>query len=102
MIQSEYGTTINPILKTALWILGVLALAWVLLMPGMWGRMGATVGSPMVGRGTMMGGMMAGGMMTGGMMGMMLLMTLTWLIMLGLVGVLIYLIVVAVRSRRAA
>jgi hypothetical protein len=99
MMQSEYGTTMNPTLKTALWILGVLALAWVVLMPGMWGRMGATVGSPMTGRGTMMGGTVAGGMMTGGTMGIMLLMTLTWLIMLGLVGVLIYLIVVAVRSR---
>ncbi len=93
MTQLEYDTTMNPILKTALWILGVLALAWVFLIAGMMGRMGPVAGSPMMGRGAMMGG---------GMMGMMLVMTFTWLIMLGLVGVLIYLIVVAVRSRRAA
>lgn len=98
MTQLEDDTTMNPILKTALWILGVLALAWVFLIVGMMGRMGPVAGSPMMGREAMMGG----GMMGGGMMGMMLVMTFTWLIMLGLVGVLIYLIVVAVRSRRAA
>ena len=78
-------------LRTALWMLSSLAVLWMAL---------AVIG--LVGMGTMMhGGMMGAqesggtmdGMMGGGMMGgMMLYMGLTWIIMLGLVGVFIYLI----------
>jgi hypothetical protein len=100
MIQSEYGTTLNPMLKGILWILGVFALVWVFIMAGIGAQM---MGSPVMGQGSTMAGMMTGGTMTGNMMngGMMVVMTLTWLTMLGLVGVLLYLIVVTVRSRQA-
>jgi uncharacterized membrane protein len=79
-------------LRTALWVLSSLAVLWTAL---------AVIG--LVGMGAMMhGGMMGarepGGMMGGGMMGgMMLYMGLTWIVMLGLVGVFIYLIVTAGR-----
>jgi uncharacterized membrane protein len=83
-------------LRTALWMLSSLAVLWMAL---------AVIG--LVGMGTMMhGGMMGAqesggtmdGMMGGGMMGgMMLYMGLTWIIMLGLVGVFIYLIITARR-----
>lgn len=83
-------------LHTALWVLSSLAVLWTAL---------AVIG--LVGMGAMMpGGMMGAqapggttdGMMGGGMMGgMMLYMGLTWIIMLGLVGVFIYLIVTAGR-----
>jgi hypothetical protein len=47
----------------------------------------------------MMGGMHQGGMTGGGwMVGMMLATTLTWVVMLGLVGVFVYLIVTARRG----
>jgi hypothetical protein len=50
----------------------------------------------MMGGGGMMRDMQAGGMMGGGWMaGMMLQMTLTWVVILGLVGVFIYLVVTA-------
>ena len=85
-------------LRTALWMLSSLAVLWTAL---------AIIG--LVGMGAMMhGGMMGAqapggttdGMMGGGMMGgMMLYMGLTWIVMLGLVGVFIYLIVTA--GRRA-
>src|SRR5438105_2650632 len=83
-------------LRTALWVLSSLAVLWTAL---------AVIG--MVGMGAMMHGGMMGtrepggttdGMMGNGMMvGMMLHMGLTWLVMLGLVGVFIYLIVTARR-----
>jgi hypothetical protein len=87
-------------LKSILWILGVFALVWVFIMAGIGGRM---MGSPVTRQDSTIAGMMTGGIMSGGMMngGMMLVMTLTWLTMLGLVGVLLYLIVVTVRSRQA-
>jgi uncharacterized membrane protein len=81
-------------LRTALWVLSSLAVLWTAL---------AVIG--LVGMGAMMhGGMMGArepGGMTDGMMGggMMLYMGLTWIVMLGLVGVFIYLIVTA--GRRA-
>ncbi len=83
-------------LRTALWVLSSLAVLWTAL---------AVIG--MVGMGAMMHGGMMGtrepggttdGMMGGGMMGgMMLHMGLTWIVMLGLVGVFIYLISTAGR-----
>ena len=83
-------------LRTALWILSSLAVLWTAL---------AVIG--LVGMGAMMhDGMMGarepggttGSMISGGMMGgMMLYMGLTWLVMLGLVGVFIYLIITAGR-----
>ena len=83
-------------LRTALWILSSLAVLWTAL---------AVIG--LVGMGAMMhGGMMGArepggttaGMMDGSMMGgMMLYMGLTWIVMLGLVGVFIYLIIMAGR-----
>lgn len=83
-------------LRTALWILSSLAVLWTTL---------AVIG--LVGMGAMMhGGMMGArepggtttGMLGGSMMdGMMLYMGLTWIVMLGLVGVFIYLIITAGR-----
>ncbi len=83
-------------LRPALWVLSSLAVLWTAL---------AVIG--MVGMGAMMHGGMMGtrepggttdGMMGGSVMiGMMLHMGLTWIVMLGLVGVFIYLIVTARR-----
>ena len=101
MTQSEYDTTTNPILKTTLWILSVLALVWVFLMAGMSRGMGGMMTGGMMTGGMMTGRMTSGGMTTSGMTTSgMLVMTLTWLIVLGLIGVLIYLIVDRVRSRQ--
>jgi uncharacterized membrane protein len=87
---------VTGMLRAVLWILGSLAVGWLVLaliaMPSM-GRM--------MGQGGMMhGGMMEGGMMGGGMMGMMGMMALQTLAMLGLVGIFIYLVVDSIRSRR--
>ncbi|MBA3761259.1 MAG: hypothetical protein M3Q37_11335 [Gemmatimonadota bacterium] len=88
--------------RITLWILSSLAVLWTLIALagffGMSGMMGCC--------GTMGGSMMGGGMMgesaTMGMwmMGMMLHMTLTWVVMLGLVGVFAYLVATSRRSRR--
>ena len=79
-------------LRTALWVLSSLAVLWtVLAVIGLVG-MGAMMHGGM--RGAREPGGMTDGMMGGGMMGgMMLYMGLTWIVMLGLVGVFIYLIV---------
>lgn len=89
-------------LRITLWSLSSLAVLWTII---------ALVGVFTVGRGGMMnGGMMgssgmAGGMHASGSMGsglvagMMVHMALTWLVMLGLVGVFVYL---AVTARRTA
>jgi uncharacterized membrane protein len=74
--------------------LSSLALLWTII---------ALVGVFAMGHGGMMGGGAMGenGMMRGGWMGgMMLHMTLTWVVMLGLVGVFVYLEVSARRERR--
>ncbi len=96
-------------LRTTLWILSSLAVLWtVLALIGLF-RMGGMMGGGMMGGGMMgggmmgdsgmMGGMRGGGMMGGGWMaGMVLHMTLTWLVMLGLTGVFIYLVVTAKRA----
>jgi uncharacterized membrane protein len=83
-------------LRTALWVLSSLAVLWtVLAVIGLVG-MGAMMHGGM--RGAREPGGMTDGMMGGGMMGgMMLYMGLTWIVMLGLVGVFIYLIVTAGR-----
>jgi hypothetical protein len=60
------------------------------------GWMASTMGGRMMrpeGMGGTMNGMMGGGVMMG-------MMVLTWIFMIGLVGVFIYLIVMALRSRR--
>ena len=88
-------------LRAVLWILGSLAVAWLVLglavLPSMAGMMGE--GGMMRG-GMMEDGIMGGGMACcgGGMMGMMALQTIA---MLGLVGVFVYLVADALRSRRA-
>jgi uncharacterized membrane protein len=70
-------------LRLTLWILSSLAVLWaVLALVGLF-TMGCC---GMLGPGGMMGGMM-------------LQMTLTWLVMLGLVGVFVYLILTGRRSR---
>lgn len=98
----------TPGLRRALWVLSSLAVLWTVLaligcftMGGMMG-MGARGGQGMMG---MMGGdstMSAhhgmGGMMMGGMM---LHMGLTWLVMLGLDVVFVYLLASSRRARRA-
>jgi len=79
-------------LRIALWVLSSLAVLWTALaVIGLVG-MGAMMHGGMMGArgpGGTMDGMMGGGMM----IGMMLHMGLTWIVMLGLVGVFIYLIV---------
>ena len=81
-------------LRTALWILSSLAVLWTALaIIGLVG-MGAMMHGGMMGAqepGRTMDGMMGGGMMGG----MMLYIGLTWIVMLGLVGVFIYLIITA-------
>jgi len=81
-------------LRATLWILSSLAVLWTII---------ALVGLATMGHGGMMGGGVMGesGMMRGGWMGgMMLHMTLTWVVMLGLVGVFVYLLVSVRRERR--
>lgn len=89
-------------LRVVLWVLGGLALIWLVLglaaIPSMARMMGP--GGMMHG-GMMEGGMMEGGMMMGGgMMGMMGMMALQTIAMLGLVGIFIYLVVDSLRHRR--
>lgn len=110
-------------LRTALWGLSSLAVLWTvsaLVMAGMMGSMMGSMtgggcpmcelgmGGGMMGRGAAGqaagaapggGGMMGGGMMGGAMMGMMLTMGLTWVVMLGLDAVFVYLVVTALRGR---
>jgi hypothetical protein len=96
-------------LRLTLWILSSLAVLWTVItlvgFVAMGGMMGggrmrdSTMMGGMMGDSGMMGGMHQGGMMGGGwMVGMMLHVTLTWLVMLGLVGVFVYLIVTARRG----
>jgi hypothetical protein len=86
-------------LRITLWVLSSLAVVWtVSTLVGLAG-MRTMMSSGMMrpgGTGETMPGMMGDGMM----MGMMLHMALTWIIMLGLVGVFIYLIVTARRVQR--
>lgn len=83
-------------LRSVLWILGSLGVAWLILalasLPAM-GRM-------MAGGGMMRDGMMNGGTM-GGMMSMMGVMAVQLVAMLGLVGVFVYLLVDVLRNRSA-
>lgn len=103
-------------LRLTLWILSSLAVLWTVIalvgfvamggmMMGGCGMMGSgmmrdsTMMGGMMGDSGLMGGMHQGGMMGGGwMVGMMLATTLTWVVMLGLVGVFVYLIVTARRG----
>ncbi|MGH7510009.1 MAG: hypothetical protein ACREA0_02980 [bacterium] len=83
-------------LRITLWILSSLAVLWTIIslvgMLSMVGMMGGS--SAMIYRhGGMMGGM--GGMM----MGAMVHLGLTWIVMLGLDGVFIYLLVTRARAR---
>ncbi len=83
-------------LRTTLWILSALAVLWTIIavtcLAGMAGTMGGRIMRP-EGMGGTMNGMMGSGVMMG-------MMVLTWIVMLGLVGVFIYLVVMALRSRR--
>ncbi|MBA3346039.1 MAG: hypothetical protein H0T44_12235 [Gemmatimonadales bacterium] len=101
-------------LRTALWVLSSLAVLWTLLALIGWFSMGGMMGRETMGDSGMMGmmggdstraaGRGMGGMMMGGKMmgGMMLHMALTWLVMLGLDGVFVYLLASWGRSRRVA
>lgn len=85
-------------LRTTLWVLSSLAVLWTLLALVGWLSMGGMQCCGMMSGEAMSGGMVG---MTGGMMGrMMLHMALTWLVMLGLDGVFIYLLVSRGRDRR--
>ncbi len=91
-------------LRTTLWILSSLALLWTLLEVIGWFTMGGMMSG--MGQSASMGGGMHGtmnGMMGGGMMiGMMIHRTLTWVVMLGLIGVFIHLGTTSRRNRRTA
>ncbi|CAN5216842.1 hypothetical protein BH23GEM4_BH23GEM4_14700 [soil metagenome] len=88
-------------LRSVLWILGSLGVAWLILalasLPAMSRMMG---GGGMEDGGMMRDGMMNGGMM-GGMMSMMGVMAVQLVAMLGLVGVFVYLVVDVLRNRSA-
>ena len=105
--------------RIALWLLSSLAVLWTITTLVMMGSMAATMGAcpmcrmMMTGSGMMQPGASAGadsvamgsGMMSGAMpamMWMMLSMGLSWIVMLGLDAVFIYLIIDAVRNRRRA
>jgi hypothetical protein len=87
-----------------LWTVGALAMTGLMMsgaggtcpMCGMMGQGGGASGGTTSG-----GGMMGGGLM-GGMMWMMPMMGLTWVVMLGLDAVFVYLVVSALRARRSA
>ncbi|MEO8089923.1 MAG: hypothetical protein ABI703_06480 [Gemmatimonadales bacterium] len=89
-------------LRTTLWILSSLAVLWTILALIGWFTMGGMMSgmgeSARMGGGmhATMDGMMGGGMMTG----MMVHRTLTWVVMLGLIGVFIYLGTTSRRNRR--
>lgn len=93
-------------LRAVLWVLGALAVIWLIaglaMLPSM-GRM-MPEGGGMMGGGMMQDGMMGEGMMgqgmMGGMMSMMAMMVAQLLAMLGLVCIFIYLIVDSLRKRR--
>jgi hypothetical protein len=85
-------------LQTTLWILSSLAVLWtVIALIGLF-TMGSMMRGSMMSGGYMMGGMPAGAMMGGWMATMILHITLTWAVMLGLVGVFFYLLTAAKRA----
>ncbi len=99
----------TPGLRRALWVLSSLAMLWTILALIGHSTMGGMMGG-MMGMGTMGGQGMMGGDRTmgahhgmGGMMmsGMMLHMGLTWLVMLGLDGLFVYLVASGRRGRQA-
>lgn len=85
-------------LRVVLWVLGGVAVAWLVLALAMLPAMGRMMGEG----GMMHGGMMGGGMMMGmgSMMAMMGMMAAQFVGMLGLAGIFIYLVVDSLRSRR--
>lgn len=82
---------VNGTLRLVLWVLGGLAVLWLVFGLAMLPTM-----SRMMGGEAMSGGMMVG---MGAMMGMMVT---QFVAMLGLVGVFVYLVVDTLRRRRAA
>ena len=84
-------------LRTALWILSSLAVLWTIVTLISWADMSAMMSGGMMRPGDM-GGMMNSMMGSSMTMGMMLHMALTWFVMVGLVGVFIYLVVTARRA----
>lgn len=90
-------------LRTVLWILGGLAIVWAVAGLAMLPSMGRMMEGGMMGGGMMQGGMGEETMCCGGgMMGMMGFMALQTISMLGLAGIFIYLVVDAIRRRRAS
>lgn len=98
---------VTGFLRGVLWLLGGIAVVWLILAVAMLPAMGRMMQGGMMHGGMMGQGMMQGGTgdgMTccgGGMMGMMGMMALQTIAMLGLVGVFISLVVDSVRRRRA-
>lgn len=96
-------------LRVVLWVLGGVAVVWLVLALSMLPAMGRMMGEGgMMHGGAMQGGMMSGGMMDGGMMmgmgsmmGMMGMMATQFIGMLGLVGIFIYLVLDSIRDRPA-
>ncbi len=84
-------------LRTAIWILSSLAVLWTITTVIGWADMSAMM-SGGSGRPGDMSGMMSSMMGSGMAMSMMLHMVLTWIVMIGLVGVFIYLVVTARRA----
>ena len=86
-------------LRVVLWVLSSLSVLWLILVLAMLPAMGR-----MMSGGTMEGGMMGEGMMQGGMAccggGMMGMMAIQGVMLLGLVGIFIYLVVDSLRSKR--
>ena len=79
-------------LRTALWILSSLAVLWTIVTLISWTDMSAMMSGGM--KNSIMSGGMMNSMMSGGMtIGMTLHVALTGIVMIGLVGVFIYLVV---------
>ena len=94
---------VSGALRTVLWVLGGVAVAWLVLALAMLPAMGRMMGEGgMMHGGAMQGGMMDGGMRMGmgSMMAMMGMMATQFVGMLGLVGIFVYLVFDSVRQRR--
>ena len=92
-------------LRVVLWVLGGIAVAWLLACLAMIPAMGRVMGGGMMQGSDMQGGAMGGGMMAGmgmgSMMTMMAMMAAQFLVMLALAGVFAYLVLDSLRARRS-
>lgn len=97
------STMVTGTLRTVLWVLGGIAVAWLLTCLAMLPAMSHMMGSGMMEgmhEGATGGGMM-GDMGMGSMMTMMAMMAVQFVVMLALAGVFVYLVLDSLRGRRS-